>query len=52
MKMTLLEVFDVVSKDMQEVLVQVQVLAKDEGPWRDVPPSEKLSSLSDIQIRF
>ena len=38
MKMTLSEVFDVVSKDLQEVLVQVQVSAKDEGPWRDVPP--------------
>ena len=38
MKMTLSEVFDVVSKDLQEVLVQGQVSAKDEGPWRDVPP--------------
>ena len=38
MKMTLSEVFDVVSKDVQEVLVQVQVSAKEEGPWRDVPP--------------
>ena len=28
MKMTLSEVFDVVSKDLQEVLVQVQVSAK------------------------
>ena len=44
MKMMLSEVFDVVSKDLQEVLVQVQVSAKEEGPWRDVPPSEKLSS--------
>ena len=52
MKMTLSEVFDVVSKDLQEVLVQVQVSAKEEGPWRDVPPSEKLSSLSDFQIRY
>ena len=38
MKMTLSEVFDVVLKDLQEVLVQGQVLAKDEGPWRDIPP--------------
>ena len=52
MKMTLSEVFHVVLKDQQEVLVQGQVSAKDEGPWRDVPPSEKLSSLSDFQIRF
>ena len=37
MKMTLSEVFDVVSKGLQEVLVQGQVSAKDEGPWRDVP---------------
>ena len=37
MKMTLSEVFDVVLKDLQEVLVQGQVSAKDEGPWRDVP---------------
>ena len=34
--MTLSEVFDV---DLQEVLVQGQVSAKDEGPWRDVPPA-------------
>ena len=38
MEMTLSEVFDVVLKDLQEVLVQGQVSAKDEGPWRDVPP--------------
>ena len=38
MKMTLSEVFDVVLKDLQEVLVQGQESAKDEGPWRDVPP--------------
>ena len=38
MKMTLSEVFDVVLKGLQEVLVQGQVSAKDEGPWRDVPP--------------
>ena len=37
MKMTLSEVFNVVSKDLQEVLVQVQVSVK-EGPWREVPP--------------
>ena len=52
MKMMLSEVFDVVSKDLQEVLVQVQVSAKEEGLWRDVPPSEKLSSLSNFQIRY
>ena len=38
MKMTLSEVLDAVLKDLQEVLVQGQVSAKDEGPWRDVPP--------------
>ena len=31
MKMTLSEVFDVVSKDLQEMLVQVQVSAKEDG---------------------
>ena len=52
MKMTLSEVFDVVSKDLHEVLVQVQVSSKGEGPWRDVPPSEKRSSLPDFQIWY
>ena len=47
MKMTLSEVFDVVLKDMQEVLVQGQVSAKDEGLWRDVLPVK-----SFLQIRF
>ena len=47
MKMTLSEVSDVVLKDLQEVLVQGQVSAKDEGPWRDVPPVK-----SFLQIRF
>ena len=37
MKMMLSEVFDVLSKDLQEVLVQVQVSAKEEGLQRDVP---------------
>ena len=38
MKMTLSEVFDVVWKDLQEVFVQGQASAKDEGLWSDVPP--------------
>ena len=49
--MTLSEVFDMVLKDLQEVLVQGQVSVKDEGLWRDVPPVKSFLHCQ-IQIRF